>query len=113
MRSFKSNTEEMAAGFDIFGDAVREWLQDPDHEESQLESIILLLAASDKYESSVHSIHKPSAHAHRHGGSMGAYGTSQGGGAWVGAVPQLSGGLGDRYFCVISHALASRNGLGL
>ena len=49
-RSFKSNTEEMAAGFVIFGDAVREWLQEPDDEEPQLESISLLLAASDEYE---------------------------------------------------------------
>ena len=41
---------------------------------------------------SVNGIYKLRAHAHRHGGSMGAYGTSQGGGAWgggVGGTPHL------------------------
>ena len=36
--------------------------------------------------------YKLRAHAHRHGGSMGTYGTSQGGGAWgggLGGVPPI------------------------
>ena len=42
----------------------------------------------------VNGIYKLRAHAHRRGGSMGAYGTSQGGGAWgggggLGSTPQL------------------------
>ena len=52
-------------------------------------------------------IYKRSAHAHRHGGSMGAYGTSQGGGGGaggVGAAPQPRQGLGgyppSMYFCL-------------
>ena len=43
---------------------------------------------------SVNGIYKLRAHAHRHGGSMGAYGTSQGGGAWGAQPPQPRGGLG-------------------
>ena len=43
----------------------------------------------------VNGIYKLRAHAHRHGGSMGAYGTSQGGGAWGGrSPPSLGGGVG-------------------
>ena len=44
---------------------------------------------------------KLSAHAHRHGGSMGAYRTSQGGGAWGARPPSLGGVWGVppcRYF---------------
>ena len=38
----------------------------------------------------VNGIYKLRAHAHRHGGSMGAYGTSQGGGpGGVGGTPHL------------------------
>ena len=36
----------------------------------------------------VNGIYKLRAHAHRHGGSMGAYGTSQGGGG-LGGTPHL------------------------
>ena len=45
-------------------------------------------------EKSVNGIYKLRAHAHRHEGSMGAYGTSQGGGAWGAQPPQPRGGLG-------------------
>ena len=38
-RSFKSNTEEMASGFDIFGDAVRKWLQEPETRNPSLSSL--------------------------------------------------------------------------
>ena len=41
----------MATGFDIFGQTVRDWLEEPDNDEAELESL-LLVAASDDYESS-------------------------------------------------------------
>ena len=49
-RSFKSNTyTRMAAGLISSSvDAVHEWLQEPDDEEPQLESLSLFLAASDE-----------------------------------------------------------------
>ena len=56
-----------------------------------------------EWEALVNGIYKLRAHAHRHGGSMGAYGTSQG---WGGAAPGLGGGWGgwgvtpSRYFCL-------------
>ena len=40
----------MATGFDIFRETVYDWLEEPDNDEAELES--LLLAASDDYESS-------------------------------------------------------------
>ena len=41
---------EMATGFDIFAEVGRDWLEEPDNDEAELES--LLLAVSDDYESS-------------------------------------------------------------
>ena len=46
------------------------------------------------YACAIADLYKPSAHAHRHRRSMGAYGTSQGGGAWGGARPPSLGGVG-------------------
>ena len=38
----------MATGFDIFGETIRDWLEEPDNDEA--EPVSLLLAASDDYE---------------------------------------------------------------
>ena len=51
----------MATGFDIFGETVRDWLEEPDNDEAELES--LLLAASDDYESSQDPAQQSSARA--------------------------------------------------
>ena len=40
----------MATGFDIFGEDIRDWLEEPDNDEA--EPVPLLLAASDDYEPS-------------------------------------------------------------
>ena len=40
----------MATGFDIFGETIRDWLEEPDNDEA--EPVSLFLAASDDYESS-------------------------------------------------------------
>jgi hypothetical protein len=51
----------MATGFDTFGETVRDWLEEPDNDEAELEC--LLLAASDDYESSQDPAQQRSAHA--------------------------------------------------
>ena len=48
----------MATGFDIFGETIRDWLEEPDNDEA--EPVSLLLAASDDYESSHDPAQQPS-----------------------------------------------------
>ena len=48
----------MATGFDIFGETIRDWLEEPDNDEA--EPVSLLLAASDDYESSQDPAKQPS-----------------------------------------------------
>ena len=48
----------MATGFDIFGETIRDWLEEPDNDEA--EPVSLLLAASDDYESSQDPAQQPS-----------------------------------------------------
>ena len=61
----------------------------------KLHSKIVLRAAARWLKMSSWHIYKGNAHSHRHGGSVGAFGTSQGGGgAGGGAAPQPRGGLG-------------------
>ena len=45
---------EMATGFDIFGETIRDWLEEPDNDEA--EPVSLLLAASDDYGLFLHDI---------------------------------------------------------
>ena len=49
----------MATGFEIFGEIVRDWLDEPENDEAELES--LLLTASNDYESSQDPAQQPSA----------------------------------------------------
>ena len=48
----------MVSGFDIFGETIRDWLEEPDSDEAEPES--LLLAASDDYEPSQDPAQQPS-----------------------------------------------------
>ena len=47
----------MAAGFGIFGETVRDWLEEPNNDEAELESLIL--AASDDYGYVVYRLTRP------------------------------------------------------
>ena len=61
VHSNQTRVGEMATGFDIFGETVRDWLEEPHSDEAELES--LLLEANDDYESSQDPAQQSSAHA--------------------------------------------------
>ena len=63
VHSNQTRVGEMATGFDIFVETVRDWLEEPDNDEAEPEPV--LLAASDEYESSQDPAQQPSARAQR------------------------------------------------